>query len=251
MTIQLYPSNDKLTSPTSLFSSQSTFGKPLSVSGRPLGMFLILPKNGKELKRGPGELVSTIANILAMSLKNAQEYYCLKEMTVTDGLTGVYNHKGFKDFLQREFHRARRYKKALSLIMIDVDNFKAINDSFGHQVGDHVLRELAECLKRSVRSTDIVARYGGDEFSVLLPETEMDQAVMLMERITCVLENHSFIRGGGPIDVEISFGISTIEELKRNEKEHALIHWADTRLYTMKSSQNYICPMLGERVVSS
>ena len=248
--IHLHPSDVKVSSSSKTSLSASALTETLSIAGKPLGMLLVLPKNGKELKRGFVELVSTISNILAMSLKNAQEYYCLKEMTVTDNLTGVYNYKGFKDFLQREFKRARRHEKVLSLIMIDVDNFKAINDSFGHQVGDHVLRELAECLKQSVRGTDIVARYGGDEFTVLLPETEMGKAGTLIERIVCAVENHPFNWEGGPIDVEISYGISTTGELQRSEREKALIEQADNRLYTMKRSRNFVYPMLSEHVAS-
>ena len=249
--VHRYPSNAKLPSPFPISLSESTLAELLIIAGKPLGMILILPKSGKELKRGSVELVSTISNMLAMSLKNAQEYYCLKEMTVTDNLTGVYNYKGFKDFLQREFKRARRHKKMLSLIMIDVDNFKAINDSFGHQIGDHVLRELAERLKQSIRSTDIVARYGGDEFVILLPETEMGKAGTLIERIVCAVESHPFKGEGEPIDVEISYGISTTGELQRSEKEKALIERADNRLYTMKGSRNCVYPMLSEHVASS
>jgi diguanylate cyclase (GGDEF)-like protein len=246
MIIHIYPSNVKLTSPPSLFSSKSAICRALKVSKKPLGMLLIIPKNGKALERASLELVSTISNILAMSLKNAQEYYCLKEMTVTDNLTGIYNYKGFKDFLQREFKRARRHEKVLSLIMIDVDNFKAINDSFGHQAGDHVLRELAKCLKKSVRGTDIVARYGGDEFTVLLPETELGKVGILIERIVCAVENHPFQWEGGSIDVEISYGISATGELQRSEKERALIERADNRLYAMKKYRNGVYPMLSE-----
>jgi diguanylate cyclase (GGDEF)-like protein len=81
-------------------------------------------------------------------LKNAQEYHKLREATVTDNLTGIYNRKGLYDFLKKEFHRANRYGKSLSFVMIDMDNFKSINDSLGHQAGDYILRELAGILKR-------------------------------------------------------------------------------------------------------
>ncbi|MBU0698953.1 MAG: GGDEF domain-containing protein, partial [Proteobacteria bacterium] len=103
-----------------------------------------------------------VSHILAMSLKNAQEYHRLKQMTVKDALTGVFNRKGLNNFIQKEFHRAKRYERPLALVMIDVNDFKAVNDAFGHQAGDFVLRKLAKCLKHSVRRADIVARYGGD-----------------------------------------------------------------------------------------
>jgi diguanylate cyclase (GGDEF)-like protein len=250
MTVHLHPSDVKLSQSSSLSFSKSSVCNPLSVSGKPLGMLLIIPKSGKGLKRGSVELVSTISNILAMSLKNAQEYYSLKEMSVTDSLTGIYNQTGLKDFLQREFKRAKRHIKSLSLIMIDVDNFKLINDSLGHLAGDHVLRELADCLRVSVRGTDIVARYGGDEFVLLLPETELEKAGMLMERIARAVENHSFVWAGKPIDVYISYGISALEELKRHEKEQSLLRRADARLYAFKRSKQYESLLVGECAAS-
>ena len=108
-------------------------------------MLGIVPKDTESFQKGKEELISTVSNILAMSLENAQEYHRLKEMAVTDGLTGIYNRKGFRDFIQREFQRARRYGKALSLVMIDVNGLKPINDSLGHLAGDFVLRKLAGC----------------------------------------------------------------------------------------------------------
>ncbi|MFW6147921.1 MAG: diguanylate cyclase [Thermodesulfobacteriota bacterium] len=243
--MHLYPPHAALTAPH-LLASKSIICELLSISGKPLGMLFIVPKKPKETDKETEKLASTIANILAMSLKNAQEYQLLKERTLTDGLTGIYNHTGLKDFLRREFKRARRHVKPLSLIMIDVDNFKLINDSLGHLAGDHILRELAACLNKAVRGTDIVARYGGDEFVLLLPETELDKASMLMERIARTLENHSFMWGGRAVDVEVSYGISSLEELGRNEKEQALVRLADTRLYTSKKSkQNAGC--MGEK----
>jgi len=240
--LHLYPSNAaqhtgvKMSSPSPIsFSRQCSL--PLSLAGRPLGMLLILPKTRQEFKEEDKELMSTISNILAMSLKNAQEYHSLKEMAVTDSLTGIYNHKGFIDFIQREFQRARRYNKPLSLIMIDVDNFKAINDSLGHQAGDYVLQELAGCLRGSLRNTDIVARYGGDEFAILLPETEMGKAEVLVKRVLSAIKSHSFEWGHERIKVEISYGISTTSELEKREDEEEFLHRADSRLYTAKRSQ--------------
>ena len=239
ITLHLYPSNVKVSSSSPISSSKPTIGEPLSLAGRPLGMLFILPKERQEFKKEKKELMSTISNILAMSLKNAQEYHKLKEMTVRDGLTGIYNHKGFRDFLQREFQRARRYNKPLSLIMIDVDNFKAINDSLGHQAGDYILRELTGCLKGSVRNTDIVARYGGDEFAILLPEAEMDQTEVLVKRVLRTIKNHSFEWGPKRIKVEISYGISTTSELEKGEEVEEFLHKADSRLCTAKWPRLY------------
>ena len=233
----LYSSSVKISSSESIsFSDQLIM--PLTLAGKPLGMLVILPKNREELDNGKLELLSTVSNILAMSLKNAQEYHRLKELTVKDGLTGILNHKGFRDIVQKEFHRAKRYNRSLSLIMIDVDNFKVINDSHGHQAGDIVLKDLADCLKCSLRQTDILARYGGDEFSILLPDTGMERAEILLKRVLSTVMNHNFRWKSERIKVKISCGISTTSELECQDNEKELISKADSRLYMAKRSQN-------------
>lgn len=241
--LHLYPSNTKISSSTPVtFSNQLTL--PLSLGGRVLGMMVVLPKDNVRFNKGTQELMSTITNILAMSLKNAQEYHRLKELAVTDGLTGIYNHKGFNEFLKREVQRAKRYHKPLSLIMIDVDNFKTINDTLGHQAGDYVLRELASCLKGAVRNTDIVARYGGDEFVIILPETEIKKAEGLTKRMIRSTKRHVFGWGPETIKVNITQGISSLSEIDKEKGEEELVRVADSRLYEAKQTRDPMYPML-------
>lgn len=164
--LRLYSSGLKISSYPAAYFSKLWF-LPLRTAGKPLGMLVFLAKKDRKRKDEEKELMSTVSNILALSLKNAQEYHKLKDMTVKDALTGVFNRKGLDNFLQKEFQRAKRYNRPLSLVMIDVNNFKTINDAFGHQAGDLVLHELARCLVDSVRQADIVARYGGEHTKII------------------------------------------------------------------------------------
>jgi diguanylate cyclase (GGDEF)-like protein len=237
VSLHLYPSDVDLSDscPVSLHNHRIV---PLMLAGQPLGMVVILPKERKAFNRGEKDLLSTMANVLAMSLKNAQEYNKLKEMAVTDGLTEILNHKGFRDVIKHEFHRAKRYNKLLSLVMIDIDNFKQVNDAFGHQAGDLVLLEVARCLKQFTRNSDIVARYGGDEFAILLPETGMEKAKMLAKRVSDRIRNHVVVWKSERLSVEISHGISTIRESESEKDEEGFILRADSRLYDSKRSRN-------------
>jgi diguanylate cyclase (GGDEF)-like protein len=187
--------------------------------------------------------MSTLANILAMSLNNAQKFNRLKERSAIDGLTGLCNHKRFKEIVKNEFDRSARYGKPVTLVMLDGDAFKTINDTHGHLAGDMVLQELADCLRQSVRGTDIVARYGGDEFAVLLPETDLKMAEIVVQRIESQIADHVFEWNGHRIKVSVSYGIATTAgsgtkaNPLRQMDEQDLIHQADMSLYRMKQAR--------------
>lgn len=216
---------------------------PLSLAGKSMGMLVVVPTKNRRPDADSEELLSTVSNLLAMSLRNAQEYRRLKETAVRDGLTGAYNYKGFQDFIQKEFQRAKRYRRPLSLIMIDVDRFKDINDTFGHPAGDHILKEVAACFQTGLRKPDIVARYGGDEFAVLLPDTDIEEAQLLMQRVAAPLKQRPFYWKNRPIEITFSYGISTSFELNDHQDEKELISIADARLYAAKRRRSFRPPL--------
>ncbi len=157
----------------------------------------------------------------------------LVEMNTKDALTGIYNRRYLESRLQEEFERHRRHSHPLSLIMIDIDFFKKVNDNYGHQCGDVVLQAVAEKTAAVIRKTDFVARYGGEEFCCLLPETAVDAAEIIAENIRTHIEQIENIFEGNCIKVTISLGISG---LAAEDSPETLLKRADDALYQAKHS---------------
>jgi diguanylate cyclase (GGDEF)-like protein len=154
-------------------------------------------------------------------------------LTILDGLTQIHNQRYLNEFLEREVIRSQRHTRPLSVAMIDIDRFKAINDSFGHLCGDFVLRELADKVKSSVRKEDLFARYGGEEFVVVLVETDREEAVGVAERIRELVAAHQFRFESTPVRLTISLGVaSTTGDPAMTPA--ALLRAADANLYQAK-----------------
>ncbi len=166
-------------------------------------------------------------------LENAWLYRQIARISVTDGLTGLANVRHFREMAQREHSRACRHKEPYSILMMDIDHFKKINDVYGHPVGDNVLREIAAIFREAVRLTDLPARYGGEEFVVFLPRTRLPEAVIVGERIRGAVERKVFSAPSSMLRCTVSLGVA--EYIPGTEgSEKAVIERADQALYSAK-----------------
>lgn len=165
-------------------------------------------------------------------LQGTKELY--RKLSVIDGLTGIYNRRYFEEVLNKEFERVKRYSRPISLLMIDLDHFKKINDTYGHPAGDYILKELSNVLSKFVRTVDFVARYGGEEFCVILFETERKDAIRLSERLVKLIDQKKFPAFGNlpELHLTISIGIATYPEDAKTRE--GLIKKADEALYQAK-----------------
>lgn len=171
------------------------------------------------------EWVKILAPAVVKLIDNEQ----LKSLAFRDGLTGVLNYRAFEEMLTSEWERAGRYKTAFSLMMIDIDHFKQVNDQYGHQTGDLVLRSVAQQLERCVRKSDRVFRYGGEEFAVIMPHTDIEHAELLAQRIRRIVAEMRFIPG---VRLTISLGLSQYRDGLQAED---LVKNADMGLYKAKT----------------
>ena len=157
----------------------------------------------------------------------------LELLSITDGLTKLHNHRFFQDELARAFEESHRYQRPLSLAMIDIDFFKKVNDTYGHAVGDDVLKRVAEIYRESVRSTDLVARYGGEEFAVMMPETDLEDAMTFAEKIRSIIEATPVQTQAGPLQITVSLGVASVPRSTINGSKELIIA-ADKALYRAK-----------------
>jgi diguanylate cyclase (GGDEF)-like protein len=185
-----------------------------------------------QLRRGDQVKVGdTILKFLSGSDMEAQYHETIYRMTIMDGLTGVHNKRFLLETLEREIPRARRHERPLTLLMLDIDHFKGINDNFGHLAGDYVLKELATALKSRLRPDDVISRYGGEEFAIVLPETPNEGGTKIAEELRHLIEEHAFTFETEEIKVTVSIGVAQLAE---GLDELAFIKAADDRLYAAK-----------------
>jgi len=178
-------------------------------------------------------LLEKVANQAHIVTENSRLVQRLKHLAGHDGLTELLNHRHTREQLQREFDRVSRYAGSLSLLMIDIDHFKQVNDRHGHPTGDTVLREVARVVKEAVRAVDLVGRYGGEEFAAILPQTDVQEARLLAERLRKAVEALAVPAPNAIVRVTISTGIASYPAPNVASPDD-LIREADRALYRAK-----------------
>ncbi|MEW5946898.1 MAG: diguanylate cyclase [bacterium] len=213
----------------------------LEGKGETYGVFAVSRNAGKPFNHEEIVMIKTVCDHASIVVDNVRMHEKIKRFAIVDGLTGLYNHRYFQEQLDKEYSRAQRYSLSLSLLMLDIDNFKRVNDGYGHQHGDTVLKGLSAIIRRSVRDIDIAARYGGEEFVVILPETRKENARFVAERIRAKTEDQHYDLGGERVKVPVSIGISGYPDDNVSGRLD-LIAKADHALYQAKrTGRNRVC----------
>ncbi len=192
-------------------------------------------KDGDQIRLGRAML-----KFLTSRNVEAQYHEEIYRLMTLDGLTQVHNRRYFQDALEREFARSRRYKHPFTLLLVDVDHFKQINDRFGHQAGDAVLRRVGATVRSKVRTNDLVARVGGEEFALVSPETRLPGGLVLAEKLRRAIESERFRHEDQAFQITASFGVAEFDADLADSS--ALVKLADERLYEAKrAGRNRVC----------
>jgi diguanylate cyclase (GGDEF)-like protein len=219
---------------------------PLAVEGEIIGCISLTSDKANAFEAQDLQFFSVIGYQMAATLKHFQRFSSVKNMATYDTLTGLYNRRYFDERLTLETQKAFRGGTFLALIMVDIDHFKKVNDTFGHTEGDKVLREISYLLRTSVRKKDVVARYGGEEFVLILPDAGTDESLAIAERIRRTVEKTPFEVGAVQLKLTISLGISRFPDDRPGSKEE-LVRMADLALYDAKrGGRNQVCSFQGE-----
>lgn len=229
--------------PSGIPGIKSEIALPIIYKDELLGVLTIESKVKNAFGKEDEKILSLLSSQIAVAIKNSQIYRELELISITDSLTGIFNHRYFYHKLYTEIARARRYKRPLSLIILDFDDFKNINDTYGHLAGDRVLKEAARLIKDNIRGcknevykdcdVDTIARYGGEEFAIILPETPLEKALIVGERLRKMLEEEipSVIKINGNFKITASFGVASYMD---EESLEDFVKRADNALYEAK-----------------
>jgi len=207
---------------------------PLICNNRVIGVLNLADKiEDERFSSEDVALIELLSQLVGASIGNIKLFEKMQKQATTDGLTGLVNHKRFYDILEKELWRSRRYGGPISLIMIDIDNLKKINDTHGHRAGDKVLKRISNKIKECIRQIDTAARYGGDEFAVILPNTSIDHAVVAAKRMVEIVANSPVIWKTEQIPLSISVGLG---EYDSDSTPEDITSRSDEALYTAKQA---------------
>lgn len=207
---------------------------PLLIANQPVGLLHVQRRAGRPFAADEAELAKAVAMSLALALRNADAHSQVQKLALRDGLTGLLNRRALANILARKFSETERYGTPLCLVMADIDHFKTLNDRLGHLAGDHLLKEIAALFSRSVRAVDVVARYGGEEFAIILPRTDLVQALILANRVRETVAQHPFTVEGHCVALSVSMGVARIPDPNIRTMEQ-LVAMADRTLYQAKA----------------
>jgi len=214
--------------------AQSAIIAPLILGDHVLGALSLESSTRAAFSENDLRLIVSFATTATAAIRNAQLHAEVQKQAITDALLGIYNRRGFFELGQREIERAHRFERPLIAIMLDIDHFKRVNDNFGHATGDLVLQAIAERLNNNIRKVDILGRYGGDEFSILLPEIDMFGATHVAERLRQSAVEAPITMGSDVIFVTISLGVAKLST--EIQDLNILLQRADSAMYAAKQA---------------
>ena len=207
---------------------------PLICQDRVVGVLNLADKmNGESFNSGDIALIELFSQLVGASIGNIKLFEKIQRQATTDGLTGLVNHKTFYEILEKELWRSRRYGGRISLIMVDIDNLKSINDAYGHRAGDKAIRKVSKRIKECIRQIDTAARYGGDEFAVILLNTSLDDAIIVAQRMVDAVASSQATWQKEQIPLSISVGLGQYDPDTTPED---ITSRSDQALYTAKQA---------------
>ncbi len=216
------------------FKTKSLMCIPIKIKDKVIGVLEVVNKvTGEPFTKADLDFLSKLVNHAAMAIERASLYQKMEELTLTDDVTNLFNTRYLNRAIELEIDRSNRYGPPFTVIFMDIDSFKKVNDQHGHLVGGKVLVEIAQLLLDSLRTVDIVARYGGDEFVIVLPQTPLKAGFYVAERLRKAVEQYVFLRHEGySLEITASFGVASYPENAKSKEE--LFHIADEAMYRGK-----------------
>jgi diguanylate cyclase (GGDEF)-like protein len=214
---------------------RSFLGVPVVLRDRVTGLIALYNSGGRAFTEEDARVAELFGSQVAIAMDNSRRVELMEKQAVTDELTGLYNRRAFGTLGEREVGRARRYQRPLALILFDIDHFKDVNDSYGHLIGDHVLVVLTKLVTGTTRATDIVCRYGGEEFIVLMPEASREEGLAMAERLRQEISRMTVVTEGGTLSLTVSLGVAALRR-EDDESLESLIARADRAMYQAKAA---------------